>query len=111
MYETIEIWESMCQESDSSKYSKKETVNSIANQHFFGDTGSVEIQNLLFLFMNVSTPLLHTDILPSNQQALLPYLTPLKKGWYLGGGTALALQFGHRESVDFDFFCHNAFDT
>lgn len=25
-------------------------------------------------------------------------------GWYLGGGTALALQVGHRRSVDLDFF-------
>lgn len=25
--------------------------------------------------------------------------------WYLAGGTALALQVGHRQSVDLDFFC------
>ena len=25
-------------------------------------------------------------------------------GWYLAGGTALALQSGHRRSVDLDFF-------
>ena len=25
-------------------------------------------------------------------------------GFYLAGGTALALQLGHRQSVDFDFF-------
>ena len=25
-------------------------------------------------------------------------------GWYLAGGTALALQVGHRQSVDLDFF-------
>ncbi|MBI4268608.1 nucleotidyl transferase AbiEii/AbiGii toxin family protein [Candidatus Uhrbacteria bacterium] len=27
-----------------------------------------------------------------------------KNGWYLAGGTALALQVGHRQSVDLDFF-------
>ena len=27
-----------------------------------------------------------------------------KSGWYLAGGTALALQAGHRKSVDLDFF-------
>jgi len=27
-----------------------------------------------------------------------------RSGWYLGGGTALALQVGHRQSVDLDFF-------
>lgn len=27
-----------------------------------------------------------------------------KAGWYLAGGTALALQVGHRQSVDLDFF-------
>ncbi|MDR3169883.1 MAG: nucleotidyl transferase AbiEii/AbiGii toxin family protein [Candidatus Peribacteria bacterium] len=36
---------------------------------------------------------------------LLPYLKPFQEmGFYLAGGTALALYFGHRESVDFDFF-------
>jgi predicted nucleotidyltransferase component of viral defense system len=30
--------------------------------------------------------------------------------FYLAGGTALALQFGHRTSVDLDFFAEKAFD-
>ena len=30
-----------------------------------------------------------------------------KEGWYLAGGTALALQAGHRSSVDLDFFTEN----
>ena len=29
---------------------------------------------------------------------------------YMAGGTALALQLGHRRSVDFDFFCKEKFD-
>ena len=33
-------------------------------------------------------------------------------GWYLAGGTALALQTGHRQSVDLDFFTQKKdFDT
>lgn len=93
------------------KYLRKKAVNSIANPRFFGDTGSGKLQNLLFLSMNASTPLLHVGILPPNQQAILPSLTPLKKEWYLAGGTALALLIGHRESVDFDFFCPDVFDS
>lgn len=34
---------------------------------------------------------------------LLPRLTSFK-GFYLAGGTALALQIGHRRSIDFDLF-------
>ena len=32
-------------------------------------------------------------------------------GWILVGGTALALQLGHRISLDLDFFRHDAFDV
>lgn len=32
-----------------------------------------------------------------------------KNGIYLAGGTALALQFGHRQSVDLDLFCEKDF--
>jgi hypothetical protein len=43
--------------------------------------------------------------------ALLPYLQSFQeRGFYLAGGTALALYFGHRESVDFDFFTPNPLD-
>ncbi|MEK7166231.1 MAG: nucleotidyl transferase AbiEii/AbiGii toxin family protein [Patescibacteria group bacterium] len=34
----------------------------------------------------------------------------LVKGAYLAGGSALALHFGHRYSVDFDFFSQELFD-
>lgn len=47
----------------------------------------------------------HYDILPPEQRALLPLLRPTRRlGYTLYGGTAIALQLGHRESVDFDFF-------
>lgn len=49
---------------------------------------------------------LYTEILGSRQARVLrrlgPVLTPL--GFYLAGGTALALQLGHRRSVDLDWF-------
>lgn len=36
---------------------------------------------------------------------MLPQLSALRHhGWVLYGGTAVALQLGHRQSVDFDFF-------
>jgi len=36
---------------------------------------------------------------------------PCLKGFYLAGGTALALYNGHRRSVDIDLFSDFAFDT
>lgn len=42
---------------------------------------------------------------------ILPMLKPYKEQFYLAGGTGLALQLGHRDSADFDFFSENHFDT
>jgi len=36
---------------------------------------------------------------------------PVLNDFYLVGGTALALHYGHRMSVDLDFFTDNEFDT
>ena len=44
------------------------------------------------------------NILPSAQQRLWARLEGLPEHFVLYGGTALALQLGHRSSVDFDFF-------
>ena len=45
------------------------------------------------------------DVLPEAQRALIPRLRPLQRlGFVLYGGTAIALQLGHRVSIDFDFF-------
>ncbi|MBA3013100.1 MAG: nucleotidyl transferase AbiEii/AbiGii toxin family protein [Desulfobacula sp.] len=41
----------------------------------------------------------------------MPQLASLKNEFYLAGGTALALQIGHRDSIDFDFFTTGDFDT
>ncbi|MFA6047427.1 MAG: nucleotidyl transferase AbiEii/AbiGii toxin family protein [Parcubacteria group bacterium] len=37
--------------------------------------------------------------------------TPIAKNFYLAGGTALALQLGHRKSIDLDWFCQNDFSN
>lgn len=48
----------------------------------------------------------HESVLTSVQVRVLRALGPLAKseGFYLAGGTAVALRFGHRRSVDFDWF-------
>lgn len=48
----------------------------------------------------------HESILTPAQVVVLRALGPLAKssGFYLAGGTAVALRFGHRRSVDFDWF-------
>ena len=48
----------------------------------------------------------HTNVIGVRQQAALAKLGPVLRahGAYLAGGTALALQLGHRRSVDLDFF-------
>ncbi len=48
----------------------------------------------------------HREILPPTQAEVLASLAPLLSphGFYLAGGTSLALQVGHRRSEDFDWF-------
>lgn len=53
----------------------------------------------------------HLEILPAAQRRLWPELVAVPKEFVLYGGTALALQLGHRHSVDFDFFGSRAFDV
>jgi len=52
---------------------------------------------------------MHNDILTPKQTTLLPAVKKFSKSFYLVGGTALALQLGHRRSVDFDLFSDNEF--
>ncbi len=49
---------------------------------------------------------LHWRVLSPTQRVQLRTLSPLaaQRGFYLAGGTGLALQLGHRRSVDFDWF-------
>lgn len=51
------------------------------------------------------------NILDQNRLDILPKLTNLTDQFYLAGGTGLALQLGHRDSVDFDFFTKNDFSN
>lgn len=53
----------------------------------------------------------YSHILNPTQNKILPQLSFTKPQFYLGGGTALALQLGHRTSVDFDFYAPNKFDN
>lgn len=56
--------------------------------------------------------MLQATTLPKSSLELLKKLSPAfsKQGFYLAGGTALALRFGHRISVDLDFFTEQSFD-
>jgi len=51
------------------------------------------------------------NVLDKKRQNILPLLSYFKKEFYLAGGTALALQLGHRSSVDFDYFANKDIDT
>lgn len=51
-------------------------------------------------------------VLDKKRRKLLGELGFLKShGFYLAGGTALALQIGHRISLDFDFYIERQFDS
>jgi hypothetical protein len=48
----------------------------------------------------------HTEVLTEPQVRVLDAVAPIAHaaGFYLAGGTAIALRFGHRRSEDFDWF-------
>jgi hypothetical protein len=56
---------------------------------------------------------IHWNILDQKRKDILPLLKSISfdDGFYLAGGTGLALQMGHRDSIDFDFFKQGDFDT
>jgi len=47
---------------------------------------------------------MYLNILSREQQELLAFLDSFKGKYILVGGTAIALQIGHRKSIDFDLF-------
>ena len=51
----------------------------------------------------------HPEVLPADAQETLGTLSPhpALQPFYLAGGTALALQWGHRTSADLDFFSND----
>lgn len=50
------------------------------------------------------------EVLNHHQRELLPVLKGFSKKFYLVGGTAIALQIGHRRSIDFDLFTGKPID-
>jgi len=56
---------------------------------------------------------MHAEVLNKKTDAVFQKLrrAPFLKKFYLAGGTALALHYGHRESIDLDFFCAKSFRT
>jgi len=54
----------------------------------------------------MSNLIMHQEALTEKGAKLFPKLK-MFDDFYLAGGTALALQIGHRVSVDFDLFCPN----
>jgi len=53
----------------------------------------------------------HKEVIPGAVESVLPFLLKADfASFYLAGGTALALQFGHRLSRDLDFFSDRSFD-
>ena len=47
---------------------------------------------------------MHKEVLTKSQIELIPLLKNFSKEFYLVGGTAVALNIGHRRSIDFDLF-------
>jgi phosphorylcholine metabolism protein LicD len=55
--------------------------------------------------------MIHKEILTENQIKLLPALKSFSRSFGLVGGTAIALQIGHRRSIDFDMFSFGKFNN
>ena len=54
---------------------------------------------------------MHKEILTIEQQKLLGVVKSFSRNFGLVGGTAIALQIGHRRSVDFDLFSNKPFSN
>lgn len=54
---------------------------------------------------------MHNHILTKNQEMLAQKILPALKNFYLCGGTAIALQIGHRKSIDFDLASQEPINT
>lgn len=51
---------------------------------------------------------MHKEVLTKEQVVLLPLIKEFAKEFFLVGGTALALQIGHRHSIDFNLFSYTS---
>lgn len=56
-------------------------------------------------------PEFHKEILNKKQIALLPLISNFSKDFGMVGGTAIALQIGHRRSIDFDLFTNKELEN
>lgn len=65
-------------------------------------------RSIILLFTLIS---MHKEILTKEQIELLPLVQKFIKDFGLVGGTAIALQIGHRRSVDFDLFALKEFNN
>lgn len=54
---------------------------------------------------------IHREIFVPKQIDLIPFVSSFAPSFYLVGGTGLALQYGHRRSIDFDLFSMESFDN
>jgi len=54
---------------------------------------------------------MYLEILSKEQKELLPLIKLFRREFYLVGGTAIALQIGHRKSIDFDLFKATPFNS
>lgn len=54
---------------------------------------------------------MHQEVLTKEQAELLPLVKKFIKDFGLVGGTAIALQIGHRRSIDFDLFSYREFNN
>jgi len=54
----------------------------------------------------------HLEVMPAPMQRVFATVAPVlgAEGFYLAGGTAVALYYGHRRSVDLDWFCEASFE-
>lgn len=55
---------------------------------------------------------MNLEVLSNDQKQVFDVLSKVAfiESFYLAGGTAVALTFGHRTSEDFDWFIQNIFD-
>lgn len=53
---------------------------------------------------------IYSEVLSEAQKKLLSLIGLFGNKFYLVGGTAIALQLGHRRSIDFDLFAHQKID-
>lgn len=54
---------------------------------------------------------MHREILTEEQTKLLTLVKKFSRSFGLVGGTAIALQIGHRQSIDFDLFANKPFNN